>query len=435
MKINKYIKLLFLAIALTSCNKVVIDNADVESDLSTETQQVSFALSLNSLYQNDAATKAGGDNDIPYGYDLVARMQVYLLDSDGNPISEVPLTDDVEYVTGNELDDDQLSDLSVFNNVRLSMGESYEVFTQFYFEPVSDSEEASTPVYIYDATAKTYTRNYEYKSLGNDAEDFYASEKVTLSVAYDGTITCDGELVDYVTISASRKVTKLNLYVSSLYDLSSDADGKIIETQLGVESDDETVSYNDNIIDTLTPFDDETETVDPVVSLVYNEFLVPSYNYYLNVIVYANEVATTVKMPVEFDFVSGGVMSDYLFVPDATDEGSLVMSLSVDCDGNEYLKRKIYEVYSSSTSIEATLDEQETVQPIEDASDEIESQEEELTVTEVIEYTPITVTIKGQNLIYTVVSGAGDDGSYLGFDVYNASGLEVSEDDGCVEVE
>lgn len=196
MKINKYIKLLFLAIALTSCNKVVIDNADVESDLSTETQQVSFALSLNSLYQNDAATKAGGDNDIPYGYDLVARMQVYLLDSDGNPISEVPLTDDVEYVTGNELDDDQLSDLSVFNNVRLSMGESYEVFTQFYFEPVSDSEEASTPVYIYDATAKTYTRNYEYKSLGNDAEDFYASEKVTLSVAYDGTITCDGELVD-----------------------------------------------------------------------------------------------------------------------------------------------------------------------------------------------------------------------------------------------
>lgn len=291
MKLNRTIQLFVLALAFTACDKESIDNFASE-DMGATTQEFDFDVALNNVYANGATTKAGGDGAIPEDYNLVARMQIYMVDeqgtvltSDGLPISEI-----TEYVESNG-NAHQLSYLNVFDNVRLALGEYYDIYTQFYYEPT----DASGDIYTYDSEKKTYVRNYGRRSLGDDAEDFYVGEPMSLYVSTSGEISSvDGGQADPQSISAERIVTKMALYIDSIKEEGEDV------------------------------LEDGAE-----ISLIYSNFTVPTYNYFDNE-VYLAEAGDAQEILSSY---SGGVVSDYVFVPS---QSSIILELSVEYNETAY---------------------------------------------------------------------------------------------------
>lgn len=286
MKTNKIIQLLFVAVALISCSKELPTNDNTE----VNSTSINLTPSLNNLYSDSAATKAGGSGDIPSGYQLVATMQVYECDSEG-VVADSPIYSTTEYVVGDDVVNEQLEDLDIFNDINLPVDQSFKVFGQFYYAPMSDEDQ---DIYTFDSSSKLYTRNYDRKVLGDDAEDFYAGT-TTFTVDANGEVT-DGSLV----IEASRVVSKLSLDIATL----NRAVTIYIEIVTGVFSEDITnVTYDLVNNETYQEID---------MNLVYTDFKIPSYNYYTNDVEYVTE---TDEQHIVEGIASFGTVSDYVFIP------------------------------------------------------------------------------------------------------------------------
>lgn len=290
MKLNKTVKLFVLAIALfcTSCNKESLSNVESENDNATETV-IDFGLSISSLYTNDAATKAGGDGDIPDGHTLVARMQIYVEGEDGEYLL---YSDNVEYVEGTDADA-ELSNPDIFKNIRLLACDSYKIFTQLYFKP-TDSEGDDT-YYIYDSSAKTYVRNYYNETSGVDAEDFYVGDTKIFTLTEGGEIVSES-LDEILEINAVRKVSKVSIYASSI--------------------------GNRMVVDNVNK-----------VQMVYNSFLLPTYNYFTDSVTVSESAEDNVFTVNRAIYNSQWLLTDYTFVPT---DAALALDINLQVLGTGY---------------------------------------------------------------------------------------------------
>lgn len=274
MKTNKIILLFFAVAALASCSKEATTNVGGGEEITTG---VNLTLTLDNNYSDQVESKAGGSKDIPLGYNLVANLQVYECDSDG-VVASYPIYSTSESVEGNDVDDDdQLLGLDIFNSINLVVDNSYKVFAQFYYAPQSAED---VDIYTFDADSKLYTRNYERRALGDDAEDFYAGTT---------TLTLDpsGEVIDSsLDIMASRTVSKMSVEIEKLnYCIGEDANTSVIDLKVDAAYD---------------------------MGLVYTDFSIPSYNYYTNDVEY---VSDSVEEQEVYSTAIYGSLSDYIFIP------------------------------------------------------------------------------------------------------------------------